>query len=109
MSKKIIEIGDKVICLYRKGNHTEGRIHVGIGVVEYKGVSDFRSIIFYTVKLDNRDEAVNFIDSEPYGAIIPYDKAKEDELIKFHNHSLRLVIAIEDDYFEQMGFKKNER
>ena len=105
MSKKIIDIGDKVICLYRKGSHTEGRIHVGIGVVEHKGASDLNSIVLYTVRLDINDKKITFGDIKPYGAIIPYDKTKEDELIEFHNYSLRLVLSIEDDYFEKMGLK----
>ena len=105
MSKTIIDIGDKVICLYRKGSHTEGRIHVGIGVVEHKGNSDLHPVMFYTVRLDISDETVTLVDIKPYGAIIPYDRAKEDELIEFHNYSLRLVLSIEDDYFEKMGLK----
>jgi len=105
MDKGVVEVGDKVICLYRKGNHSEGRIHLGIGDVIHVGKSDLGPH-FYFVKLDRNDEKIITTDSQPYGAIMPYSKELEDKMVDFHNHHLRLIVAIEDDYFEKLGGKE---
>ena len=106
MEKEVIEIGDKVICLYRKGNRREGRIHLGIGIVTHMAESGLGSY-FYVVKLDRDERKIVTADLPPYGAVVPYSKELEEKMVDFHNYNLRLIIAIEDDYFENLGVKND--
>ena len=106
MEKEVIEIGDKVICLYRKGNRREGRIHLGIGIVTHMAESGLGSY-FYVVKLDRDERKIVTADLPPCGAIMPYSKELEDKMVDIHNHHLRLLIDIEDDYFEKFGVKND--
>ena len=106
MEKEVIEIGDKVICLYRKGNRREGRIHLGIGDVIHVGTSDL-DLHFYFVELDVSEKRIIVTDSPPYGSLVPYSKELEEKMVDFHNYNLRLIVAIEDDYFENLGVKND--
>ena len=105
MDREVIEVGDKVICLYRKGNYREGRIHLGYGVVTHMGASDLGPY-FYSVKLDRGDKTITVTNSPPYGAVVPYSEEMDDKMRIFHGHHLRLILAIEDDYFENLGGKQ---
>jgi len=105
MDKEAIKVGDKVICLYRKKRQTEGRIHLGFGVVEHTsrcGLGPY----FFSVKLDREDNIIKLINSPPYGSVVPYTKELGDKMITLHNHHLRLVHSIEDDYFENIEGKQ---
>ncbi|MCK4668166.1 hypothetical protein KAU33_15555 [Candidatus Dependentiae bacterium] len=104
MDKEAIKVGDKVMCLYRKGNHQEGRIHLGFGTVAHMSASKIGPY-FYSIKLEREEKTIALIDSQPYGAVVLYNKELADKMIFFHNKHLRLVLAIEDDYFETLGGK----
>lgn len=105
MKKEVIKIGDKVICLYRKSNYQEGRIHLGFGVVEHMSRCALGPY-FFSVKLDRESNIIRLIDSPPYGAVVPFTKELSDKMIDLHNHHLRLVLDIEDDYFKSIGEKQ---
>lgn len=105
MDRGVIETGDKVICLYRKGNNQEGRIHFDIGTVIFMNTNDEYSH-FYSVKLDKSDEMISILNVKPYGAVVPYSKELEEKMVILHRKRLRLVLAIEDDYFENLEGKQ---
>jgi len=105
MERGVFEIGDKVICIYRKDHHQEGRIHEGVGVVTHVGVSD-SGPYFYSVKLDIGGNVITLVDTRPFGAIMPYTEKMDKELRIFHDRSLRLILALEDDYFDKFEKRK---
>lgn len=104
MDKEAIKVGDKVICLYRKGNHQEGRIHLGFGTLTHMSVND-EIPHFCTVELEREEKTITLINSQPYSAVVKFNKELSDKMITLHNHHLRLVCAIEDDYFEKIEGK----
>lgn len=104
MDRGILEVGDKVICLYRKGNFLEGRVHLGYGVITHMSMCGLGPY-FYSIKLDRGDKTITVTNMKPHGAVIPYSEEMDDEMRILHDHHMRTILAIEDDYFEKLGGK----